>query len=116
MLTSIPRTPLRDCIDRASRSRILEDDTLRQVAARARFHLCKVYSEQKICHEEAEMLERTGREMLKEELRDVPPYLAGVRDEMVILDGLQTEVVRYTGLTFLPHMQKWCSTEKREVM
>lgn len=103
---------LRDCIDRASRSTNPEDGTLRQIAARARLHPCKVYSEMNVCPEEAESLDRTGREMLKSELGNLPAYLIGVEDEMVILDGLQTEIARYTGRSFLPHMQKWCSTER----
>ncbi|PVH88844.1 hypothetical protein DL98DRAFT_648173 [Cadophora sp. DSE1049] len=103
---------LRDCIVRASRSANPEDGTLRQIAARARLHLCRIYNEVKVYHEEAEVLDRTGREMLKDELRNLPPYITGVEDEMVILDELQTEIARYTGRSFLPHMQKWCSTNK----
>lgn len=109
---STNRSHLRDCIDRTSRLSNPDEGTLREIAARARIHLCKVYNEQKVSPEEAEAHDRIGRDMLKDDFLNLPACLTGAEDEMVILDGLQTEIARYTGRTFLPHIQNWCRIEK----
>lgn len=91
-----------------------EDSTLRQISARAHLHLRKVCIEQKVCAEKVEELDRKGREMLKKELAGLPEWLASAEDEMVVLDGLQTEIARYTGREFLPHMQRWVSRREKQ--
>lgn len=108
---------MKDCLEKAAKAASPDESTLKQITGRTCLHLSNIYTAQGVKPEEATELHQNGREILKDYLCNMPEYFAGVDDEMIIMDGIQTEIARYTGRVFLPHMQKWFSTvEGRKTM